>query len=411
MKLFKRICVFSVCALITFVSSFSTFAANVEPYSANGKILSVSHGGNRDDHPAFSLEAIDSAFALGADFVSVNIAKTSDGTFVVCKSENLKEIASENIDGKISDCDISLISTLHLKDSQCNIPTLGSAIECAEKFSKTLIIDFDWEERQLVYDYLVEQNALDNAILRVRESRKEIKRFISLTDSKCSILPAYHGNILFNARGYITSLSKTGCQIISLGTKNSFGVIFHQSVISAFSKNYHNSRAMISTVDPDECGQRPDNSFSWDDLIDRGYSVIETDCIKDLVKYIFDTQNSSQEVIALINKADSISTSNLSAKSKTEIAAAKETANKAVSTLSSYKTITQAKSMLNRSLSSLTYDNSDSVSKEGVFSITFGKVLAIILVTAALTIVQFFFYFRRADKKLPAKINNIFNKK
>ena len=412
MKLLKNICAFSVCALIALTSSlFSTLAANVDPFSANGKILSVSHGGNRDDYPAFSLEAIDSAFALGADFVSVNIAKTADGTFVVCESENLSEIAAENIEGKVSDCDISLISTLHLKDSQCSIPTLEKAIECAKDFGKILIIDFDWEEHQRVYDFFIEQNALDNTILRVRQPRKEIKKFISLTNSKCSVLPAYHGNILFNARGYITSLSSIGCQIISLGTKNSFGVVFHQSVISAFSKNNHNSRAMISTVDPDECGQRPDNAFSWDDLIDRGYSVIETDCIKDLVKYISNVQDSRQEVLSLINKADSTDISNLSAKSKTEIADARNAANKAVSTLSSYKSITESKSMLNRALSSLTYDHSGSVSKEGVFSLTFGKVLAIILVTGALIIVQLFFYFRRADKKLPSKFRDIFNKK
>lgn len=403
MKALKKLLTLALAALITFGTALVASAADIGPYSENGKIISVSHGGNWGEYPIYSKEAVESAFELGADCVSVSVKRTSDGEFVLCRDNDLGKLYSPYKGQLISALSLEQISQIRITDSLGNLSDnrlcdLADAVDAAKRFDRTLIIDDGWEYRKELYSYLVDKNAVSNAVIRADASKSEIKEFLSLTGGALRIIGSYYGNIIFNARGYVTALSKAGCGIVELGTKNPFGVIFNKSMLSAFGKNNYLTRAMISTYDPDLCGQRTDTKNAWNDFIDRGYSVIETNDIGGLVNYIAEISSLRSELMTMTANIEKLDKNNCSAKSVKEISDAKSVAAQALTTLSSYETLAEAKHNITLALNDLSVSNGDYIRK-GVLKISAGKIIAVILVTAAIVAGQVYTYKMQQKKK------------
>lgn len=407
MKFTKRI----LSALIVFalISAFSVmaYAHDIVPFTADGKILSVSHGGDTMQYPKNSLEAIKAAFETGADFVSVDIRRTEDGKFALSDSDDLGAVSLEGKGMHISMLPLAQITLLHLTDktanlSECLITDLSAALKVAVAYDKSLIIDGEWENREQIYSCICDNNAEKNAALRTDASKKEISQFISATEAKCRIVGEYHGNVIFNARKKISGLSSVNCPVIYLGTKNSFGVIFRSGVISAFSKNAHSSRAAMKTYDINESGGRPDCEDTWDDIIDRGYSVIETDRIADLVSYIKRIEDKRKTLSSALSQADSTQLGYLTLQSQKDIKESRESAVSALTSISSFKRLSLAESNLNMALNNKVLIDSAGKAEKGTLNVTPGRIIAVLLVTAAFLFVQIYFYYMRADKKLPA---------
>lgn len=407
MKYTRRI--LSALTVFVLLCSFSVmaYAHDIVPFTTDGRILTVSHGGDTTEYPKNSLEAIKAAFDKGADFVSVEIKKTQDGGFVLAGSDNLGEISSEGKGLLISMLPVEQVKLLHLTDktantSKCLIADLPSALKLAVAYDKTIIIDGEWESREQVYSVICSSNATNNSAIRTEAPKKEIKDFISATDSNCKIIGEYHGNILFSARKKISDFISADCPIIYLGTKNSFGVIFRNGVISAFSKTGYSSRAAMKTFDINESGARPDCDETWDDIIDRGYSVIETDRISDLIDYTKRLENKRKTLSAVLVQSESTQLSTLTLKSQREIEKNRESAAAALTSISSFKKLSFAESELISSLNGKVLSGSAGKAEKGTFNVTPGKIIAVILVTAAFILVQVYFYYMRADKKIPA---------
>ncbi len=403
MKTIKKIFTIVISILVIVLSTFCVSAAEIKPYSESGTIISVAHGGNWGEYPIYSEKAIESAFEVGADCVSVSVKRTSDGQFVLCKYNDLGKLYAPYSGQLISNMTLAQLSEIRITDSLAALSDnrlceLSDAVDAAIRFDRTLIIDDGWEWRNELYSYLTEKNAVSYSILRTDASKSEIKEFVELSGGLFRVIGSYHGNIIFNARSYVSTLSKSGCCAVQLGTKNPFGVIFHQTMLSAFGKNGYVTRSMIATYDPDLCGQRTDTESTWNDLIDRGYSMIETNNIEGLVNYISRINTLRNELKSISLNLDNLNTDNCSVKSFKDITEAKAKASDALMKLSSHETLMSAKNNIFLALGELSVSNENHV-KKGVLKISAGKIIAVVLVTAAIVAGQIYTYKMQQKKK------------
>ncbi len=117
----------------------------------------------------------------------------------------------------------------------------------------------------------------------------------------------YKGNIYPIAVSAISKYSKSeDGAIIQLQTNNQDGVILHNSVTSGFVK--HGSYGMFSTADSTRSAKRTDSARSWDDLIARGYTVIETAYPADFAEYLKANTAERQKLESSVNTALATST-------------------------------------------------------------------------------------------------------
>ena len=77
-----------------------------------------------------------------------------------------------------------------------------------------------------------------------------------------------------------------------MGSTNGNGVLYDNFLMKRF---VGSKRAMVSMVNG-RCGKRADNEAGWDDLISRGYSVIETDFPAELTEYIRKTETAATDL-------------------------------------------------------------------------------------------------------------------
>lgn len=403
MKKLKNILFITLSLVLAITCSLPSSAAEIQSFSENGKILSVSHGGNRAEYPILSYEAISSAYEIGADCVSVTVQVTKDNVFVLSKDNDLGKMHSAYSNVLISENEYSKIQSVNLVNNagnltSCTLCTLADAIEVAHRYDRILIIDNVWEMRNEIYSFLVDNNALENVVLRTNAKKKEIKEFLTLTDNKVNIIGSYQGNLIFNAKSYVSGLSDLGCKAIMLGATNPFGVIFNQSMLSSYSANEYSARAMIATYDPDLCGQRTDTPATWNDLIDRGYSIIETNNIKDLVEYLEDLVSTQEELKGLIDIIDSVDITACSAKTASDLQEAKEAIRKELTTLSSFESLSKVKHQAMLAFEAFSLEDGH-YEKRGVLKVSAGKIIAVILVGAGIIGTQVSFYKMRDKKK------------
>lgn len=117
----------------------------------------------------------------------------------------------------------------------------------------------------------------------------------------------YKGNIYPIAVSAIRKYAKSADgAIVQLQTNNQDGVILHSSVTSSFAK--HGAIGMFSTVDSTRSAKRTDSARSWDDLVSRGYTVIETAYPADFAEYLKDNTAERQKLEASVSTALATST-------------------------------------------------------------------------------------------------------
>ncbi len=402
MKKIKVLIFAAVSVSLLFACVFQAFAG-IRPYSESGEIISISHLGDSYSYPANSLEGIKSAFNMDADCVSVRVKKTADGQFVLALSDDLGEISPEGAGLSVSTLNLDEITALHLKKphseeiSEYTVSDLDSVITVTRAYNKTLIIDFDWDDRTDLFSFLTKADALDNAAMRTDVSVDEVQTFMADTSGKCPVISSYFGNIVFNARNTVKKSCLACCAAVELGSKNGFGVVFRSPVQSAFGTNGFATRALAVTCDSKKSGGRPDTRTSWDELIDAGFSMIETDRTADLTAYINDIENARAELIEISQILRHVNTEKLTSAQLKDLTAFNEESVKVFSTLSSYKTITQRHSESVEYLNIINNLSPDDT--RGQLTFTPGRITAAALGLFGFIAVQVFFYRRRADKR------------
>ncbi len=401
-----------ISTILLFVLFFSTFfsvAAVSEKnvaldkfYSYEQKLLCISHRGDTVFYPENSLSAVKSALKKGADFVSVSLDKTKDGVFYLSEHESLGNICNAPYDSlsEISSVDIKNYNTFDIYGNETKY-TLTSLAELLKSTDTEdgIILDVLSEDKDEVYEILAEYNALDRIIIRVKESAKKLTDWAESKAEKIHVIPVYSGNIIFSTISAIKNTTKAEMPAVHYESKNYFNVAYGEFFTNRY-LTAENSRAVAAAWSADLCGQRGDSSDGWNELIKKGYSVIETNNIDAFVAYREETERLEKSIIQLIDKVFYVDPAGYSDVSISNLEKAKLNADVLVSGMAVFS-LDEAQ----RAYSDLIYAlkemkiSTGEVDTRGALNITAGKIIAAVVVGAALLAGQIYVYKMRRKTK------------
>ena len=401
----------SLIAVLVFNAIFVCGAASEKksPYKhlqrIGTDIMSVSYRGDTAFYPENSLEGINSAHKKGADMVSVNIEKTADGVFILCEDESLNNIC-ETSATNVREIKFSVIEKCFLYDNSgnltnCRFATAEEVIKKTEK-SLFLIFDFNWDDREEIYELIKENDALERVFLRTKQGSKSICSWVSTKQEKPFVIGVYDGGIIFNAISHINNLSETGMPLVQYQSKNYFNVMYGSFVYKNFSSE-GKAAAIAPVYQPDLCGQRSDSQSGWDELIDKGFSVIETNNIEAFEDYLKSRKDVLENLEILKNKADAIDKSVYSYVSVENLNSSLSKAEVVLSGAeSSLAEMQNVYSQLINSMNSLMVKSGDDTQK-GALNVTAGKIIAAVLVTAGILSGEIFIHKMHVKRRKTAK--------
>ena len=332
-------------------------------------ILCISHRGDTSEYQSNTPEAVLSAFAKGADFVSVNIRKSDDGKLVLC-SENESDVKG------------TLLSDLLRNLADGNI----------------LILDFEPDLKDEIYSLLESENAFNKAILRINDSAGNVVKWLQGKNDNLQVVGVYDSFVVFTARSYIKNLSDAGMKLVQYQSKNYFNEMFG-SVVSKAVKAESRTKAIAATYNPDLCGQRSDSEDGWNDLIKKGFSVIETNNLSAFTAYIQSNENIRFELEQTCLKAKEIDTAKYNTVSRENLEDAITSADAVLSSnVASCDELQSSLSVLRLATENLSL-KTDEDTQKGALNITAGKIIAAILVGTAILAAQIYTYKMQKDKK------------
>lgn len=357
----KKISLFLIVLTCLMSGGVFIFNASAEDEKNSMGIMCISHRGDTAEYESNSLEAVVSAFRKGADFVSVNIRKTTDGEFVLC-DENQGDIAGDD---------------------------LGQVIDAMGN-EGILILDFDSELKDDIYNFIQSKNALSSVIFRINDSAKNIVSWTENKDKDIQVMGVYDGFVVFTAAGYINTLSENGMSFVQYQSKNYFNEMFGSLVSKAIFSS--KAKAVVPTYDPNLCGQRRDSEDGWNELIKLGFSVIETNNIDAFADYISTNENARLSLEKIYNKALSVETQKYNTVSRENLDDAVYSAAQLLERdFASSDELQSAASYLMLAMENLAL-KSDEDTQKGALNITYAKVIAAVLVGAAILAAQVFIH-------------------
>lgn len=260
---------------------------------ADSDIICIAHRGDVSSFPENSVEAVGAAAEY--NMVSVDVRLTSDGKAVLMADETTVRMCVDargnTFSGKVSEMSSEELGRLFLRQAhggkdqpktRSRVATLEDALKTAGG-SAELMLNTTIEDFRTVYDTVVSCGALNRVVFRFPDSSmNKISALYNSTSKDAVFVGNYQGNIVFLATSAVKTCFESEIDVVELGSKNGHGVLYDNFLMKRFKNR---GRAMVSMVGG-RCGDRPDNEIGWDDLISRGYSVIETDYPSELTEYI-----------------------------------------------------------------------------------------------------------------------------
>ena len=332
-------------------------------------LLSIAYRGDTAEYESNTGEAVLSAFSKGADFVSVNIRKTSDSELVLCDESEIE------------------VKGILLKEM---LSLLGE--------DSVLILDCDAEIKDEVYALIESENAFSLAIIRINDSAENIINWLSDKSEKLQVIGVYDSFVVFTAVSHIKRLSDSGMNFVQYQSKNYFNEMFG-SMVSKELFATDSAKAVAAAYNPDLCGQRSDSEDGWNDLIKRGFSVIETNNISAFAAYTKANEQARLELTELYGKAKRIDAEQYNTVSRENLLSAVETAEVLMKRdFASSDELQSACSKLILSMENLAFKTGEDTQK-GALNITAGKVIAAVLVGLAILAAQIYTYKMQKGKK------------
>ncbi len=398
----KWFCLFLACILLA-LCCVPAFAEGEESGAAGayaqlkdpaGALLAVSKYGDTVNYPENSVEGIVAAANAGADMIYVRVRKTADGYLVLMADENLSRMCVDSLgnvaDKNVADVGYHELSDYHLRNrtgnlheqiTACTVPTLTEAIESLSG-KALLLVDGAWAFRDEIYDLLNENNALNSVVLIAEGDKKEVTNFLSSKTTMPLVLSSYSGNVVFSAKSMISKTLSGGAVGTLLASGNPYGVLYGNSVLSEFKKT---GRAAIDMTDPTLCGKRTDNFTGWNDVTERGYSIIITNNIAELCAYRERVAVQKERLSAAIEQAQKVDVTLCSADSVNALKEAINGAQEALTSSASENSLMEANYTLRLALEGLTNRTEDGDSKS---TVTTGRIVTAVLVVVALIILE-----------------------
>lgn len=382
-----------LCVLPVFAEA-ETPAVFSELKDPSGDLLVVSKYGDTENYPEQSLEGIFAAAEAGADMIYVTVRKTSDGCFVLMADEALQRMCVDSLgntaEKSLSDIGYHELSTYHLragrgglheKITESTVPTL---LETVQKLSgkALLLMDGVWDFRDEIYTQLSENNLLGSVVFVADGDKKEVKSWLSSKQTMPLVISRYGGNVVFSAKSVVSKTLESGAVGTWLSSGNPYGVVYGESVLSAFSGA---GRAVIDMTDPALCGKRTDNPIGWNDVTARGYSVLITDNITELCEYRARVLLQKERLGETIEKAQNVDVTLCSTDSVKTLKKATNAAKTVLSSSVSENSLIEANYELRTALAGLTNQKAEGKGESGI---TAGRVIAAVAVAATLILLE-----------------------
>ena len=369
----KRIALFTAVLLLLSSLALPCFAWSTEDYA------DIISSGQRIRFSAVCRTADDVARAaqVGADYY--NIAPTLPLQDALAALENAKTAITAKNASEATE--------------QKHVDALLERVNSA----KFLVDVTNAAEADAVYDAARAENALDKLCLRFRAKAKVAQAWLSGKDPAVDIIGFYTGNVIFSAilrtKKY-AAIDRT--QYMQLQTKNPYGVILHRTYVQSFIN--FNISGMFSFRDPVISAGRADCSQSWDDLIARGYTMIETAYPQDFAEYLAANSAERQKLLQCVAAAKKASTADCPGNRVKEynkaLAQAQALLEKGNSAL---EDMTHARVRLDSAVQNLTTKGGKIV--QGDYAFTLARVCAAVFGIVLVVCLQIFFRSRWAKKQ------------
>lgn len=379
--------------LFTALSVSSVIAADASDIASDfsdGKnnIICIAHRGDWHSFPENSAEAINAAAEY--DAVSVDIRLTADGKPVLMADEKVDRMSvdgeGKSVSGKVSSFTLAQLKELYLRESNggtdkkkttCRIPELKEIYETAAGRT-AVMLNVQENDFKTVYDYVKALGKLDETVFRINAKPQKIIELTRDLDG-VNVTGNYQGNIIFLATSAVKKYFAANIYTIEMGSTNGNGVLYNNFLMKRF---VGSKRAMVSMVNG-RCGKRADNETGWDDLISRGYSVIETDFPAELTEYIRKTETAATDLEKNIDIYANTDLSPYTSETEKAFSSALSAAKKTLDGRSSFSELTDARSALQSAHDSLKVGAKKNVALK--FRFTPGRIIAVVLCAAAFT--------------------------
>lgn len=368
-----------------------------KPYSTDLKACA-----NKGNWLEFPENSVDSIINCNTQYISIDVKVSSDNVPVLMEDETLERMCVDTqgnaVEGAVSSKPFSQLETYRLRQSNGGVGTkitetklasLSAALNAA--LDKVFILDLDFSDFDVVYSTVSSNNAQERVIYRIDGKTKDIIAAAKSKDPVAKIINKYNGNIIFSAMSLIKTSHASGFNLVELGTKNQYGVIFYETLTKNFKKYSQNA---VFSMTGGYNAKRPDNIHGWDDVISHGYSIIETNYPKLLEAYIEDTKSLRLELDSLISKSADFVDGNYSKDTKSAFDKAYKNAVECQASVASKGDVANAYSALQAALSGLQTNGSIS----HLFNFSTGRIIAVVLCLAAVVAAQVFFYKKRQNK-------------
>ncbi|CDA20369.1 glycerophosphoryl diester phosphodiesterase [Ruminococcus sp. CAG:488] len=379
--------------LFTALSVSSVIAADASDIASDfsdGKknIICIAHRGDWHSFPENSAEAINAAAEY--DAVSVDVRLTADGKPVLMADEKVDRMSvdgeGKSVSGKVSSFTLAQLKELYLRESNggtdkkkttCRIPELKEIYETAAGRT-AVMLNVQENDFKTVYDYVKALGKLDETVFRINAKTQKIIELTKDLDG-VNVTGNYQGNIIFLATSAVKKYFAANIHTIEMGSTNGNGVLYDNFLMKRF---VGSKRAMVSMVNG-RCGKRADNETGWDDLISRGYSVIETDFPAELTEYIRKTETAATDLEKNIDIYANTDLSPYTSETEKAFSSALSAAKKTLDGRSSFSELTDARSALQSAHDSLKVGAKKNVALK--FRFTPGRIIAVVLCAAAFT--------------------------
>ncbi len=224
---------------------------------------------------------------------------------------------------------------------------------------------------------------------RIKASAGKAVKWAESKGASAKIIGLYTGNIYPAALSAVNRFGKyENSGIVQLQTGNQDGVVLHNTVTAFFAKS--NIKGMFSFINAEKSAKRTDSARSWDDLVARGYEIIETAYPADFAEYLAQNTAEREKLQLSINAAHSADLKSgfpnrISTYNKT-LAAAEELLNDG--SCATYE-MADMRARLDEAVKNLTVDDGKKV--KGDFEITPGRIAAALFGIALVLSWQIFF--------------------
>lgn len=393
-NIWKKTAIF-ILSLILFTalsvsSAIAADASDIASDFSDGKknIICIAHRGDWHSFPENSAEAINAAAEY--DAVSVDVRLTADSKPVLMADEKVDRMSvdgeGKSVSGKVSSFTLAQLKELYLRESNggtdkkkttCRIPELKEIYETAAGRT-AVMLNVQENDFKTVYDYVKALGKLDETVFRINAKPKKIIELTRDLDG-VNVTGNYQGNIIFLATSAVKKYFAANIYTIEMGSTNGNGVLYDNFLMKRF---VGSKRAMVSMVNG-RCGKRADNETGWDDLISRGYSVIETDFPAELTEYIRKTETAATDLEKNIDIYANTDLSPYTSETEKAFSTALSAAKKTLDGRSSFSELTDARSALQSAHDSLKVGAKKNVALK--FRFTPGRIIAVVLCAAAFT--------------------------